>query len=149
MGVELVLGPLFLVIGIGVIVGLVFTANTAQAPTVGQWIGNSALSIFLLLLGALFTLLGVHKWKRVGFLTEHGKRLSGRVVKIEGTNARVGQIPIYSLTVELAGTSGPYQAQVQKTLHAHEAASIMGQELRVLVHPTNPTDLILDEEAQV
>jgi hypothetical protein len=149
MGVELVLGPLFLVLGVGIVVMLISTANSPSAPGVGQWIVLSAVTLLLLLLGAVLTLLGVGKWRRVSFLTDHGKPLTGRVVKIEGTTMRVGPIPVYKLTLELAGPSGPYQAEVQKTLHAHEAAAIVGQELRVLVHPKNPTDLILNEEAQV
>jgi hypothetical protein len=101
-------------------------------------------------LGGLFTLLGVGKWRRVGFLSEHGLRLMARVVQIDGTSTRIGHLPVYRLTVEVPDAAQQsYRAELQKALHAHEASAIIGKELRIIVHPTDRTNVILDEADQV
>lgn len=148
LGVELVVGSLFLAAFVFVTGMLLFYEDPAP-PRGAQLVIVCLTLLVLFLLGALFTALGIGKWRRVGFLSEHGIRTSGRVVEIEGTSTRIGHLPVYRLTMEASGPAGSFRTQVSKALHAHEASSAMGRELRLLVNPNDSSDAILDEETQV
>lgn len=92
---------------------------------------------------------GLSARRRITFLRQRGIARRARVIQVEGTTSRVGPLPIYSLTLELMGRSGPYRAIVRKALHAPEASSIVGQSVNILASPSDATDVILDEIEQV
>lgn len=148
LGVELVVGTLFLALFVSILGVLLFHDDPAP-PQGAQLVIICVSLLLLLLLGVLFAALGIGKWRRVGFLSEHGIRTTGRVVHVEGTSTRIGHLPVYRLTVEAAGTTGSFRTQVSKALHAHEASNAVGRELRLLVNPNDPSDAILEEENQV
>lgn len=142
------MGVLLLAIGIFLILVLAFNEDPTP-PELVHMIVFWLVIVLLFLLGGVLTLVGVGKWRRVTFLSEHGIRLAAHVVQIDGTSTRIGHLPVYRLTVEVADPKEPYRAHVLKPLHAHEASAIMGKELRILAHPTDRSTVILDEADQV
>lgn len=148
IGTWLIVGPLFLAIAGIVIIPLSSARQRGYADT-SDLVISSACVLLLLLLGVPLTLSGLSSRRRITFLRQHGHARRARVIQIEGTTSAVGDIPIYALTLELAGPAGPYRVRVNKALHAPAAAAIVGQSLNILASPSDPTDAILDEATLV
>lgn len=148
LGTALPLGVLFVAIGIFVSVMFVTDEHTGLMDT-GDVVILWACVLLMFLLGVPLTLAGISNRRRIGFLRQHGHARRARVIQIEGTTSSIGDIPIYDLTLELIGPSGPYRVRVRKVLHAPEAAAIVGTFLNILANPQDPTDAILDEIALV
>ena len=144
IGTALTLGVLFLGCTLFVI-GVFVLSDDKVGPSVGDAIIATLCVLFMLLLGVGLTVAGVSFRKRVNFLRQHGIARRARVIQIEGTTSRIGNIPIYNLTLELLGPKGSYRARVRKALHAPDATAIVGTFVSILANPSDDSDVILDE----
>ncbi|MBC7897305.1 MAG: hypothetical protein H7066_17945 [Cytophagaceae bacterium] len=101
--------------------------------------------LLFLFLGPVMTLAGIDNARQDVYVRKHGIPRTARVLHIKDTGGRIGPIPVYLLTLEVAGETGPYQAALRKSLALPEANAIVGTELHIVAHPEKPTVILLDQ----
>jgi len=138
------LGLVFLAIGLFLVFALVVIVGSQhdRCETVPHWI----MAVVFTLVGIPLVSRGIAKGRRYVYLREHGVPRAAQVVGADYTGVRTGDdMPIYRLSLQVAGPSGPYRTSVDKILLEHQVNLIIGTEVRVLANPDEPTDIILDE----
>jgi hypothetical protein len=136
------LGIVFAVLGLGCLgVGVAMTQSDSPFE-----------AIISFATGALFTVGGtmgfVHarkKAKRAVWLRRNGLSLTARILGADKTGMEVGDTPVYSFVVEVAGPEGSYQASFSKLVPEHKVPVMLGTEVRVYADPDNLREIIVDE----
>ena len=88
---------------------------------------------------------GVRLGRHAAFLREHGLELVGRVTDANRTGIEIGDIPLFRLTLEIDGPSGPYTTTCDEVLPPEDVAAAIGSEVRVRANPSDPKEVILVE----
>lgn len=95
-------------------------------------------------IGLRMLLRGRTNAKKARWLMVHGIPLRARIVGAELTGTSVNDVPVMRIRVEVAGASGPYPAMFTQLTPQHEAALLVGKEIRVRANPQNPTEIAID-----
>jgi hypothetical protein len=135
-------GILFVVLGLVCLgVGVAYTQSDTPLEAIIPFV-----------VGALFTVGGamgfVHtrnKAKRAVWLRRNGLSLAARILGADKTGMEVGDTPVYSFVVEVAGPEGSYQASFSKLVPEHKVPAMLGTEVRVYADPDNLREIIVDE----
>ncbi|MCC6649359.1 MAG: hypothetical protein IT374_27780 [Polyangiaceae bacterium] len=153
-GVEKVfmpLGAVFAVIGVIWVVtslgGAVFSLVMTGSPTaVLGGIGSSIGGVVFVAMGVGFFFLGrkmAASAQKAGFIAQHGKRANGTILGVEGTGMKINGVPQVRVRMRVEGAgAAPYEVQLTMLMSGGGLAP--GLTLPVRVHPTSPTDVVLD-----
>ena len=82
--------------------------------------------------------------KRAAWLRTHGLSLPARIVGADRTGTEINDVPLYRLSLQVAGPHGPYLAAIEQLMNEHEVAGMLGQEVRVRADPAQLADVILE-----
>ncbi|MCA9642298.1 MAG: hypothetical protein KC492_16465, partial [Myxococcales bacterium] len=100
--------------------------------------------IAFVVVGLLLVRRGLRKGNHAKWLRANGEVCSAAVIDAQRTGAEVGDIPLFSLTLEVEGATGKYKASVIALLPPETVALAVGSRVRVLVSPRDPKDVWLD-----
>jgi hypothetical protein len=98
----------------------------------------------MLVVGVLLVLRGRAKGKRAAWLRLHGLSLTARVTGAART-ATVNDVPMIRFQLQVAGPQGPYVATFTKLMPEHEAATVIGREVRVCANPQRLTEIVVED----
>lgn len=108
----------------------------------------AALALFsaaLFALGVVLTRAGRAAEKRAASILAEGEVRTARVVDAQRTGMAEGEVPIFCLTLELDGESGPYKTTTNRLIDSHDVARLLDQEVQVRVAPDNRLDVVIDD----
>lgn len=137
LGVGLTLGGVALL-------GVVLFSDSANRA-ISDILFPTIAGLLFLVLGPVMTLAGLDNARQEVYVRKHGIPRTARVRHIKDTGSRIGPVPVYLLTLEVAGETGPYEAHLRKSLTLPEANVMVGTQLHIVAHPEKPTVILLDQ----
>ena len=96
-------------------------------------------------LGVVLTAAGRAQQRKSAFILTQGIPLIARVVDARRTGNEEGDVPMYSLSLEVDAPSGKYITTTNRFLAEHEVARLLDQEVRVRVHPDERGEVVIDD----
>ncbi len=133
------MGVLFTLVSLGVSTAFIVN-RSSEGPSIFDW----ALVIGLGLIGLPLIRRGLKKGNHAAWLRAKGQPRCALVVDAQRTGAEVGDIPLFSLTLEIESPGGSYRAHVIELLPPENVQLAIGSRVRVLVSPRDRNDVWLE-----
>jgi hypothetical protein len=106
----------------------------------------------VLIIGTIMSTVGVvgiirarGRAKHVAWLRANGLSLTARIMSAGKTGTSVNDVPEHQFTVQVAGPHGHYSATFRKLVPEHQAAALIGGEIRVRANPSKLEELIPED----
>lgn len=106
-----------------------------------EWLSMIAFAV----IGVLLVRRGLRKGSHAKWLRANGIPRSAEVIDAERTGAEIGDIPLFSLILQVETPTGKYRTSVVELLPPEKVELAIGSRVRVLVSPRDPKDVWLDD----
>lgn len=140
--IFMMVGFIMLAVGSGIFIS---TGFDLEAPgAVGELVPAGLGSVFFTI-GLVSMLRARTAAKRAAWIRTHGIALTGRIARADPTGTRINNQPVLRFVVQVQGPQGPYEASFKRLMNMMQAASMIGQTVRVRADPRNLQEIILEE----
>ncbi len=140
--IFMMIGAIMLVVGSGIFIASGFDLESPGA--IGEIIPAGLGSVFFTI-GLVSMLRARAAAKRAAWIRTHGIALTGRIARADPTGTRINNQPVLRFVVQVQGPQGPYEASFKRLMNMMQAASMIGQTVRVRADPRNLAEIILEE----
>jgi hypothetical protein len=108
-------------------------------------LGFAVIGAVILVYGIFGVVRARAKGKRAAWLRANGVSLTARITGAQLTGTRINNVPIFRFALQVAGPQGPYAASFEKLVPEHQAATLIGGEVRVRADPGNLQEVIPED----